>query len=459
MQACVQVAKQHRVPLYPISAGRNWGLGSRVPAADGCALLDLSRMDRIVDFDEDLAHITVEPGVTFARVHKFLEARGSRLFATVIGGSPDASLIGNALERGEGTGPYGERWMHACALEVVLPSGDALETGFARFPGARTARTTRDGVGPSLEGLFTQSNLGVVTRMTFWLRPRPNDFRLFTCRVEDAAGVAGLLDALRVLALEDTLAPHCVTLWNSYKVLARMGRYPWRAMAGRTPLSLAERGGREPWFACGALYNPSAEMGRAAQARVESVLEEHGYRAAFADVTDRTAAFERTTFLGVPTDDNVRSVYWRKREDAPERGLDPDRDRCGVVWLCPEVPFEGASALEVIRLAEETLPRHGFEPNVGLMVRSPRSLKAFVAIVYDRDVKGEDHRALCCHDELLASYLDRGFVPYRLGIQSMDLLPATPVFDALIDRLKSALDPGDILAPGRYDFRARRPRT
>jgi len=170
--ACVRTASAHGVPLYPISRGRNWGLGSRAPVTSGCAVLDLSRMNRIVEFDETLGYITVEPGVTFLQVADYLYERGSNLFATATGGPPDASLVGNAVERGEGPGPYGDRFRNSCAMEVVLASGEVITTGFARFPGARSAFTTHDGVGPVLDGLFTQSNLGIVTRMTFWLHPK-----------------------------------------------------------------------------------------------------------------------------------------------------------------------------------------------------------------------------------------------------------------------------------------------
>ena len=165
---------------------------------------------------------------------------------------------------------------------------------------------------------------------------------------------------------------------------------------------------------------------------------------------------EQSPFLGVPTDENVRSVYWRKREAPRSDAVDPDRDRCGVLWLCPETPFDGPSAIRAIRLAEEALRAHGFEPNVGLMVRSPRSLKVFVAIVYDRDVAGEDERAMRCHDALFAQFVEDGFIPYRLGIQSMDRLPGAGAFDDFLHRIKAAVDPDRILAPGRYDFGARR---
>src|ERR1051325_9281174 len=43
VQECLRIANRRRCPVYPISGGRNWGYGSRVPAADGCVLLDLRR--------------------------------------------------------------------------------------------------------------------------------------------------------------------------------------------------------------------------------------------------------------------------------------------------------------------------------------------------------------------------------------------------------------------------------
>src|SRR5580692_7725014 len=145
VQACLRVANRFRVPVYPVSRGKNWGFGSRVPTRDQCAILDLSRMDRIVDHDEALAYVTVEPGVTFAALYEFLRARGSRLFASTTGGSPHASVIGNALERGDGAGPLGDRMAHTCALEVVLPTGEVVHTGHDRFEGARVAPLFRWG--------------------------------------------------------------------------------------------------------------------------------------------------------------------------------------------------------------------------------------------------------------------------------------------------------------------------
>src|SRR6266567_5559912 len=74
VQACVRIANDAGVPIYPVSGGKNWGYGSRVPSADAC-LMELVRMNRIVDFCEELAHVTVEPGVTQGQLYDFLRSR------------------------------------------------------------------------------------------------------------------------------------------------------------------------------------------------------------------------------------------------------------------------------------------------------------------------------------------------------------------------------------------------
>ena len=95
VQECVRVANEYKTPIYPVSTGKNWGFGSRVPPTDGCVLMELRRLERIVDYDEKLAYVTVEPGVTFRQLHEFLRAQKSNLMINTIGGTPDSSLVGN----------------------------------------------------------------------------------------------------------------------------------------------------------------------------------------------------------------------------------------------------------------------------------------------------------------------------------------------------------------------------
>src|SRR5690606_21412797 len=105
-------------------------------------------------------------------------------------------------------------------------------------------------------------------------------------------------------------------------------------MGGHTPLDLAASKGRAPWLALGTISAPSREIGEATRAFVKRELD--GVTVPLHFGGDRAHAGESR--LGGPSDWNVRSTYWRKRMRVPA-DLDPDRDRCGVIWLCVALPF------------------------------------------------------------------------------------------------------------------------
>src|ERR1035438_1987513 len=287
VQECLRIANRCGVPVYPISSGLNWGYGSRVPAADGCVLLDLGRMNRIVDFSENLAYVTVEPGVTQEQLYAFLRDRGSSLWMDATGASPHCSLIGNAVERGFGHTPYGDHFAHSCGLEVVLPAGPAVPTGFGRSAAAKAAPRYRAGLGPALDGLFSQSNFGIVTRMTLWLMPAPEYFQAYYFRTESHEGLNALIDALRPLRMNGTIrsASHIA---NDYKVLSALQQYPWQRTEGQTPLRgpLMEQLRRElkigAWNGSGALYGTPAQV-REARRLMRRALKGNASRLEFLD--------------------------------------------------------------------------------------------------------------------------------------------------------------------------------
>lgn len=232
----VRIANRFGFALYPVSSGKNWGYGSRVPVTTQSALLDLSRMNAITGFDEKLGYVTVEPGVTQQDLFNFLKKNHSKLWMDATGSSPDCSLIGNAVERGFGHTPYGDHFANICALRVVLPTGEIIQTGFAGLPSAKAAEVYRWGVGPSLDGLFSQSNLGIVIGMTVWLMPAPEYFQTFFFQCDREDGLAPIVDALRPLRMDLTLRS-AVHIVNDYKVLSGIRQFPW---GEQMPLSRSE---------------------------------------------------------------------------------------------------------------------------------------------------------------------------------------------------------------------------
>jgi 4-cresol dehydrogenase (hydroxylating) len=476
VQQVLRIANEWRIPVYPVSGGSNWGYGSRVPSTDGCVLLDLGRMNRILDFSEDLAYITVEPGVTQQQVYAFLKERRSALWMDATGASPQASLVGNAVERGFGHTPYGDHFSHVCGMEVVLPNGEVLETGFARFEGSRTGPLHRWGVGAYLDGLFTQSNLGVVTRMSVWLMPAPEYFQAYFFSCDSEESLAKIVDALRPLRLNGTLRS-TVHIANDYKVLSGMQQYPWEEADGRTPLPvevmkrLRKQRHFGAWNASGGLYGTRAQVAearrllrRALSGTVNKLqfLDERKLRMAsrFSGLYrlltgwDLSRALELVRPLfgllqGIPTDQPLASTYWRKRFPPPA-DMDPNQDGCGLLWCSPVAPADGAQAEELVALASEILLQYGFEPAISLTMITERSLACVISITYDRHVAGEDEKASACHGELLRRLSDAGFYCYRMTSQSSAGLEASPGYDRVLRSLKRSLDPNQILAPGRY---------
>ena len=476
VEQVLRIANRWHVPVYPISGGRNWGYGSRVPSADDCVLLDLSRMNRILDFDEDLAYITIEPGVSQQQVFEFLRQRKSNLWLDVSGAGPGSSLVGNTLERGFGHTPYGDHFAHICGLEVVLPSGQVMETGFARFPGSRAGAVHRWGVGPFLDGLFTQSNFGVVTRMSIWLMPAPEYFQAYFFRCDSADGLAPLVDAMRPLRLDGTIRS-TVHIVNDYKVLSGLQQYPWEEAAGRTPLpqhvmqDLRKRLQFGAWNASGGLYGTRRQVAearrllkRALAGHVDKLqfLDEGKLRLAerFSKVYQLVTGWDLSRALellrpvfgllqGVPTDQPLGSTYWRKRFPPPA-SMNPDRDGCGLLWCSPVTPAEGRQAQELVELSSRTLLGHGFEPAISLTMITERSLACVISITYDRDIPGEDEKAMGCYHDLLRRLAASGFYSYRLTSESASSMACSPGYDEMLRTVKRSLDPNRILAPGRY---------
>lgn len=432
--AVLRVASAHDVPVYPVSRGRNWGLGSSVPAADNCAVMDLSRMDRIVEFDERLAYAVVEPGVSFRQLHTFLRAKGAHCFMPNIGGPADASVIGNTLERGDASSSYGDRPAHVCNIEAVLADGSIVNTGLGGYAGAQASHTSRYGVGPSFDGLLFQSNLAVVTRMTVWLQPHPAALGRFTGKLVDTQALAAFIEALRPLALQEVVRANEIGIWNMIKVLALEGPRP-------TPMP-----DLSPWFFGGSLYCASEQHAAAGLLSASHMLRPASVEWS-TNILSGALLDARIGEIGRPTNRNVGSLYWRKPSRPRDDDFDPGRDRCGALWLCPEFALVGAPIAEAMAEMEAVVLHHGFEPNIGLVLSGPRSMRGYIALMYDRDVPGEDERARACHDAALSALQRRGVHPYRLGLQSMSSIPSS---SSALRAIKRALDPANVIAPGRY---------
>ncbi len=109
---------------------------------------------------------------------------------------------------------------------------------------------------------------------------------------------------------------------------------------------------------------------------------------------------------------------------------------------------------EVLDLCQPLYEKYGFEFSTALMVGNPRTLIALMSIFYDREDAGEVERAKQLYFEMGKVTQDAGYQQYRTSTIFMDrVLEPAPEFRDLAERIKHALDPNDIIAPGKYGIR------
>jgi 4-cresol dehydrogenase (hydroxylating) len=200
VQAVIRLANEHKIPLWPVSRGKNLGYGAAAPRLPGSVVLDLGRMNRILEVDEKLAYCVIEPGVSFFDLQNYIEANKLPLWLSVPGNAW-GSVMGNALDRGFGYTPYGLHTNNICGMEVVMPDGDMIRTGMGAMAGNHTWHLNRYGFGPSWDQMFCQSNLGVVTKMGMWLMPEPeSSLSLSVERTEEEDIGASVRNGMLLLA-------------------------------------------------------------------------------------------------------------------------------------------------------------------------------------------------------------------------------------------------------------------
>jgi 4-cresol dehydrogenase (hydroxylating) len=481
VQEILRIASARRIGVYPISRGKNWGYGDATPAGANQVILDLRRMNRIIEVNAKLGYAVIEPGVTQGQLHQYLQEHRMGLWMDSSGAGLEASVVGNVLDRGFGHTRYGDHCLTTCGMEVVLADGSILNTGLGHYPNARAHRTYRYGVGPFLDGLFTQSNFAVVTQMGVWLMPAPEAFAAFFISTRDEAALADLVDRLAALRMQGLLQS-TVHIGNDLRIFSSRTRYPFERTGGKTPLpedvraELRSQYAIGAWNVAGGIYGSKETVAATcrtvrralspyrvlflndwklrAAGRVQRMLAKVGLARGLGEKLESVRPIYGL-LQGTPTDDPMRGVGWRVRGPMPATPTDPLDCHAGLLWIAPLLPATGNEAENVLRLVEPIYRRHGFEALVTFTLITERSLVCVTNISFDRRESDEAARARDCYQELTQRLMAEGYISYRTGPAGMSKLSdGSSVFWDVTSRIKRALDPAGVISPGRYDPRA-----
>ena len=456
VQDVVRVANEFQLPLYPISTGRNLTYGGSAPVYSGSVVLDLKRMNRILEVSERDKTCLVEPGVSYFDMYRHLRDNNIRLWIDTA--DPGwGGLIGNALDRGGGyTGiDYRDHFDAHCGMEVVLPTGELIRTGMGASSNATTSQLYKYGMGPWIDGIFSQSNFGVVTKMGFWLMEEPEAARQFSVTVPRREDGFAFIDTLHSLMCEHTIPSQTsvsspVMNGSSDPELLRL-----RTSGGSSDADwnrYAQSLGRPFWSTGFVLYGAT---------RVIDAQWEH--------IRDRLSAipgarFNETASYRFPlSDEEVEAVPDKARYGIPSlnlfgsRNAPGQRPNEGHLDFSPMIRPRAEELIALYDLTGRIYGEHGMTPSAAIgMMFHPRSMICFHAVPTFRNA-ADNQRSRAMFEQLVSECGENGWNVYRIHAHFQELGMSLYDFNnhalhRLHETLKDAIDPRGVISPGRYNI-------
>jgi glycolate oxidase subunit GlcD len=397
--AVVRLCGEYGVPL--VTRGAGTGLAGGANALDGCVVVVMAGLDRILEIDEVARTARVEPGVINGDLDRAAAAVG--LWYVPDPGSRDICSIGGNLATNAGgmcCAKYGTTQDHVLELTVVLGTGEVIRTGRATRKNVAGLDLTRLLVG-------SEGTLGVIVEATVRLRPRPQGLATVAATFPT---VQAAIDLVLALGREGDAA-----------AIELMDRTTVRAVNAMTRMGLDEE--------AGAVLLAQFDGADAAV---------RGERCA-----QLAASFGADAFA---TDDPGEGAALM----AARRAALPALERLGATLL-DDVCVGVHRLPALIAVIEEIAARHGV--TIGTFGHAADG-NLHPTIVYDPADRAGQEAARAAFDELLGAALALGgTITGEHGVGSLKAPYVVRQVGAaereLMARIKAAFDPAGILNPGR----------
>ncbi|KPV42469.1 FAD-binding oxidoreductase [Alicyclobacillus ferrooxydans] len=401
----VRFAADHDIPIVPFGVGSSLE-GHIIPIKGGISL-DMSRMNRIVEFRPNDFVVRVEPGVTRSQLNEAIQPLG--LFFPVDPGA-DATLGGMAATNASGTNAvrYGAMRENVKGLEVVLADGRIVKTG---------GMAVKSSAGYNLTGMFvgSEGTLGIFTSITLKLHPIPES--IVAARAVfpdiDAAGRAAvsIVGAVPIGRIE-LVDPLTIAAVNIYK---------------------------------GTHYEEKPTLFLEFSGSVLSVGRD-------IEIARELCEDEGCESLQMESDSKARAQLWEARHSAAMAlmAMNPGKKMMTTDVCVPITELPGA-----LRHARETMTRYGFEGSILGHVGDGNYHAGFTV---DPDHLEDMERLEAVNSEIVRYALNRGGTctgEHGLGLGKGKYLEQEFGSEAvvLMRQLKQTLDPMGILNPGKgVDF-------
>ncbi|MFL2840570.1 MAG: FAD-binding oxidoreductase [Pseudohongiellaceae bacterium] len=460
VQQIVRIANRYQIPLYPISTGRNLTYGGAAPNLSGSVVLDLKRMNRIIEVNDKRNYALVEPGVSYFDLYNYIKEHDLNVMLDI----PDpgwGSPMGNSLDHGVGytVGPYRDHFASHIGLEIVSAEGELIRTGAGAVPGSDAWQDFHYGVGPSIDGLFAQSNFGIVTKMGVKLMPMPETFMTGTVTVPRYQDLQPLIEEVNYL--EDSLlvgmpwygSPSGGGLFEPARTALMQNGWP--SVEQLEEFVSAQN--KPAWSVTFQFYGPE-EVVRATWTAIQRRFRDKISGAAFQEddfhnlpIPDEDIpALPDKVRLGIPSLEIFHIVNRNPMNDN-----DPPDGHADMFAMAPRTAEGLHTAARVIAEAYQELgfpaATHPFSTPVTYFSRA--FIVGILVPTWRDPTKNAASRAL--YEKCLDKIAEQGMGTYRTNLAFQDHAVSKYSFNnnALLkfqEKLKDGIDPNGIISPGRY---------
>ncbi len=443
VQAVVRLANQHKTPLWPISRGKNLGYGASAPRMPGTLVLDLGRMTKIHEIDTKLGYCVIEPGVGYFDLHEELQRRNAPLWMSVPGNAW-GSVLGNALDHGMGYTPYGQHARNLCGMEVVLPDGDVMRTGMGAMENAHSWHLFPLSFGPDWTQMFSQSNLGVVTKAGLWLQPAPETSLQLTWDIPNEEDIGWVIDTVTPLKIAGLIDQNVfIPSWLGKIVLKGQRKDFWdkaSAIPEWRVQELLKEHKLGYWQVQVRLYGDE-NVNKAKAEIIKAAFKRHIDTPAHEDwwrTGDARSQFDPT--VGVPSAVALQMGDW-----VGGRGAH--------MGFSPVVPASSDHVMAQLKRSRKIIADHDVDFYASFTIGG-RFATNINMLMYDRDNDAQVKNIRKMFNALIEATAQAGYGEYRTHLGWMDPVNETYNFNnhaqrRLNEKVKNALDPNGILAPGK----------
>ncbi len=227
-----------------------------IPAEGAIVVIDLKKLNKIIEVNDKAAYALVEPGVSYAQLNTYLETNNIP-FVVDFDKNSTQSVSGGISNRSYGYTPYGDHLMMQCGMEIMLASGRLIRTGMGAMPKSNSWQLFKYGFGPYLDGTFTQSSLGIVTKVGIWLMPKAPAYKPFALQLPNEAALNQAIEIMRGMKI-NMLVPNTVTVASAQSDALQFADEAVDQIGSNN--EMAEKHQLGQWNMYGALYNIPANV-------------------------------------------------------------------------------------------------------------------------------------------------------------------------------------------------------